>query len=207
MPSIKRTQGAYLPHWRKEGATYFVTFRLAGSLPSSLRQENEWMKKDILATAKSMRRPLTIWELDALEDLHFRDMDLHVHDLGNCFLKDDRIAEIVSGSLTHFQNERYILHAWCIMPNHVHAVVQPLGPWTLSSILHSWKRFSARKANQLLGESGAFWQEEYYDHLIRNEDDLKRCIDYTWLNPEKAGYHYWKWRGRISEERASVVLP
>jgi REP element-mobilizing transposase RayT len=93
------------------------------------------------------------------------------------------------------------------MPNHVHVVFCPMPDripaarelTPLAAILHSWKSFSAQAANRALGRTGAFWQREYYDHLIRDEADYKRCVNYTLNNPVKAGlcetWEAWPWTG------------
>ena len=82
------------------------------------------------------------------------------------------------------------------MPNHVHAVVQPLPGYEVPGIVHSWKSFTAKEANRLLGRTGQFWQPEPYDHLIRNENDFKRQVEYVLNNPVRAGLRNWKWVGR-----------
>jgi REP element-mobilizing transposase RayT len=72
------------------------------------------------------------------------------------------------------------------MPNHVHAVVWPRPPETLSRLLHTWKSFSSKNANKLLGREGTLWQSESYDHLIRDDDDHAHCVAYTVNNPVSA---------------------
>jgi REP element-mobilizing transposase RayT len=86
------------------------------------------------------------------------------------------------------------------MPNHVHAVVQPLPGFALNKILHSWKSFSATHANKVLNRTGNFWQVESYDHLIRDEEDLARQTRYVLENPERAGLNGWKWVGQLDRE-------
>ncbi len=196
MPKIQKTQGAYLPHWRVKDAIYFVTFRLAGSLPSFLKRDREFRRRDILQRFKKCQRDPTQWELDELEELHFEELDHRRHDRGADYLKNPRIAKVVAETFRHFDGIRYRLFAWVIMSNHVHIVFQPLNSHNVPGILHSWKRFSAREANKILGRSGKFWWPEYSDHLIRSEADLERCIHYTWNNPEKAGLRNWKWKWR-----------
>lgn len=109
-------------------------------------------------------------------------------------MKHDRIAKIVADALAFFNEKRYRLFAWCVMPNHVHAIVQPMCDQTLSGILHSWKSFTAKKANMLLGTKGAFWQREYFDRFVRTEDELRQAIEYVWSNPELAGIKNCRWR-------------
>ena len=79
------------------------------------------------------------------------------------------------------------------MPNHVHVVVRLLPGNKLADVVHSWKSFTAKRANELLGRSGSFWQREYYDHLIRDEQELERAMRYVSENPVKAGLRDWKW--------------
>lgn len=113
-------------------------------------------------------------------------------------MRDSRVAKIVAESIQHFEGTRYRLLAWCVMPNHVHVVFSPLGGNHLDGILHSWKSFSALRANRLLGIRGAFWQREYFDHLIRSEESLLKIIDYVKGNPRRAGLRNWPWLGAIS---------
>jgi len=88
---------------------------------------------------------------------------------------------------TLLDQQRYRLHAWVVMPNHVHVLVTPLHDYSLSSILHSWKSFTAKEANKLLGRGGAFWLEEYFDRAVRDENHFRRVIEYIDYNPVKAG--------------------
>jgi REP element-mobilizing transposase RayT len=132
-------------------------------------------------------------------------------------LRDDRIAQRVVSALRFFDGTRYQLHAWCVMPNHVHVVFTiasneeksrqdagATGRSPLATILHSWKSHVAKEANKILGRGGPFWQREYYDHLIRDEADFYQHLDYTILNPVKAGlckeWREWPWSGLGSAE-------
>jgi REP element-mobilizing transposase RayT len=119
----------------------------------------------------------------------------HHLDLGTgvCHLAKPQIAEVVVSALQHFHDRRYRLQAWCVMPNHVHILFQLFPQERLSSVLHSWKSFTAKKCGGILGNSGQFWQKEYYDHLVRNEGDLGRIAQYIVENPVKAGLRDWRW--------------
>jgi len=119
---------------------------------------------------------------------------------GDCFLQCPEIADPVAKALCHFDGDRYVLRAWVVMPNHVHVVVWPKPPHSLTEILHSWKSYTASQANKLLGRVGqSFWQTESYDHLIRDDADLVRCCEYTTRNPAKARLcerpEDWRWSG------------
>ena len=116
----------------------------------------------------------------------------------------------MAGALKFFDGERYELRAWVVMPNHVHVVVWPMPPNTLSEILHSWKSFTAHEINKLLpGKVVPFWQRESYDHLIRDDDDLRRCCQYTLMNPVNAGLcaegHLWPWTNAYVAQPSSAA--
>ena len=89
----------------------------------------------------------------------------------------------------HFDSQGYELGSYVVMPNHVHAIVQPLlcEVEPLERILQSWKRHAARQINRQFGLTGHLWQEESFDRIIRDEEHLWRAIQYIGANPGKAG--------------------
>jgi len=183
-----------LPHWEKESATYFITFRLADSLPKSVLDQIDSEREAIVKTANQLHRPLSPDERRKLQNLSSPVIEKYLdRGAGACHLKNPAVAEEVANTLRHFDNRRYRLFAWCIMPNHVHVVVRLLPGQTLAEVVHSWKSFSAKRANAILDLEGAFWQREYYDHLVRNEGELERAIHYLEDNPEKANLRDWRW--------------
>ncbi|HZO99007.1 MAG TPA: type ISP restriction/modification enzyme, partial [Terriglobia bacterium] len=194
--TIRIRYGAYLPHWTHEGATYAVCFRLADSLPESVVETWRFERNDIVKTAKQMNRPLSAHEQERLDQLFSERVEKFLDEArGECWMQRDEVAAVVAGALRHFDSQRYRLVAWCVMPNHVHAVLQPLPGYDLAGIIHSWKSFSSKEANRVLGRSGEFWQPEYYDHLIRDEQDFVRQVEYVLTNPQRAGLENWKWVG------------
>mgnify|MGYP001563148196 CR=1 FL=1 len=153
-------------------------------------------RDNTIRTAKVANRELTDHEVKRMETLHSERIESYLDSgAGSCWLRQQDIAHVVRDSLFHFDDERYEIIAWCVMPNHVHVVFRPFEGQVLSEILHSWKSFAAKKANQLLGRSGEFWQAEYYDHLIRDEEDFRHAVSYVLENPEKAGLKGWPWVG------------
>jgi REP element-mobilizing transposase RayT len=96
------------------------------------------------------------------------------------------VASVVEAALMHFDGERYRLLSWCVMPNHVHAVIEMVNDRSLGDIVRSWKTFSARQANAQLARSGRFWRADYFDRFMRNEEHLFQTIDYVEQNPVKA---------------------
>ncbi len=104
---------------------------------------------------------------------------------------------MVQNALKHFHGGRYYLHAWCVMPNHVHVVYTALPGHSPKDIHHSWNSYTAHQANKILTRSGTFWEAEGFDHLIRSIDDLQWFIEYTENNPVAAGLcrnkDDWRW--------------
>jgi REP element-mobilizing transposase RayT len=207
MSEVVKRRGAYLPHWTRDGAWYAVTFRLWDALPQHVLESWQFERENIVKTAKQLGRQLSTVEEQRLARLDSQKLERYL-DAGHgaCHLKDVRIATLVQNALFHFDDQRYAMAAWCLMPNHVHVVVQPFAGMKTTSgmpvlrselpdILHSWKSFTAKQANNLLRRSGEFWQAEYYDHLIRDEADFLHTVRYVLDNPKIAGLGNWKWVG------------
>jgi REP element-mobilizing transposase RayT len=194
--TLRIRHGAYLPHWTRECATYAVCFRLGDSLPASAIAVWKFEREDIIKTARQLNRPLTLHEEERLDKLFSDKVERYLDEgRGECWMRRDEVAAVVASALQYFEGKRYHLVAWCVMPNHVHAIVQPLAGIDLDGILHSWKSFSSKEANRLIGRSGQFWQPESYDHLIRDENDFARQVEYVLANPLRAGLRNWKWVG------------
>lgn len=191
-----------LPHWEDDSAIYFVTFRLADSLPDSARRRIEFERRDIIRTARAMHRTLSPFEEKRLAQLVRRKVELRLDaGAGACWLAQPKIAEIALEALKHFDGARYRLFAWCVMPNHVHVVFQPIAEHGLAGIVHTWKSYSSTAANRELRRSGEFWGREYFDHIIRNSVEFERVARYVLANPVKAGLRQWPWAGRRGQSR------
>ncbi len=188
-----------LPHLKREGGTYFVTFRLAGTLPGPVLVRLKAERENIVQQAFAAKRPLTWHEQEELFRWYSARVDKYLDaGPGDCWLRQPAIARLVADALVFHQGSRFELQAWCVMPNHVHAVLRPQPDWTLSRVLKGWKGFTGKKANALLQRTGKpFWQAESFDHLIRDETDWHRCCRYTVMNPVDAGFcrcpEDWEW--------------
>jgi len=107
--------------------------------------------------------------------------------LGSCILARPEAATLVQNSIRFFDGERYALAAWCVMPNHAHAVFTALGGHDPSDILHSWKSYTSHQMNKMLRLSGSRWEEESFDHLIRSLEHFEAFVRYVENNPVAAG--------------------
>ncbi len=164
---VPRSRGD-LPHLAKEGCSYFVTFCEMAAVPFHAQRSR--LSRDHDGKPESIAQG--------------SEPDLRS---GLCLLSQPRISDLVQEALLYFQAQRYDLHAWAVMPNHVHAVVTPYHSHSLSKTQHSWKSFTSLKINKALGRSGVFWQSESFDHLIRSEKAFEKFVKYTEFNPVKAG--------------------
>ncbi|MEI8079222.1 MAG: transposase, partial [bacterium] len=173
-----------LPHWQRDAAIYYVTFRLADSLPQS---ELKVWRDERDAWLDTHPEP---WTDDAWAEYHRRfSTRLEAwldHGYGACVLAEPALRHEVEACLRHFDGERYHLHAFVIMPNHVHVLLEPLSGNRLDTILHGIKGISARRCHECLGKGGTFWMDESFDHLVRSEAQLAHYLDYIRENPAKA---------------------
>ena len=202
---VQKSKATFLPHWTQDGATYSVTFRLVDSLPQSVlrRYQNE---------RKSLQEQLESLPTDDASGLASKlrlqiakiqntviDPELDQGN-GSCLFNNEAFAHLVTNAMTHFDGKRYTLLAWCVMPNHVHAVLTLMPREELDKVLHSWKSYTAHEINKQSGETGVVWQKESYDHLVRDGEDLRNQVAYVLDNPRKAGLSDWKWLGCVYED-------
>ena len=182
-----------LPHWQQENCTYFITFRLLDSIPAGkFATWNEERLRWLRSRKLNPELPLEciLEKLDSKQKkIYHETFWKGYHDMlddsqGACVLRNPANAKIVADALLYFHGDRYHMGDFVVMPNHVHLLVTPLADWTLSELLHSWKRFTARNINSIINQKGPLWQPESYDHIVRNEEQLKRIQRYIRDNPK-----------------------
>jgi REP element-mobilizing transposase RayT len=155
----------YLPHVDAPHLVQHVIFRLADSLPAGTRNEIRRIKAES-----------SVGAIDAMLDQGH----------GARHLADPGLALLVQNAVLNFDGARYAAITWCIMPNHVHVLLQVKPGNSLDRVVHSWKSYTAKTANRLLGRAGPFWAPEYFDRFMRDEDHLARTAAYIEANPVKA---------------------
>ena len=203
-----------LPHLKKEGGTYFVTFREAGTLPKEVLLRFKQERDAILQQALAAKRPLTWHEQEELFRWYSNHVDKYLDaGHGECHLRHQEFAGLVAGAFGFFEGQRYELRAWVVMPNHAHVVVWPMPGHALSDILHSWKSYTAHEINKRLPKKIVpFWQSESYEHLICDDDELHRCCHYTLMNPVNARLCArpvdWRWSSaHVAQPTGDVAQP
>ncbi len=190
---VRIRQRGRLPHWEKETGLYFVTFHLADSLPKLVLEKISTRYRVLEAAGRTGANLLPAQKALVAEFSVKKIEEYFDRGIGACFLRDPQIGELAADALRLWHGKRYRLIAWCVMPNHLHVIFRLFPGEELAAVVRSWKSYTARKANRILGRDGAFWQREYYDRLIREEGELDRAIEYVLSNPERAGLVAWRW--------------
>ena len=202
-----------LPHIHPADGIFFITFRLADSLPIQVihqfMEEKNFEKLRIRLQYEGILKKELLYEI---EKNYFNKFDkLLSMDTTNCWLNQDKIAQLIANKLHSYDKHRYLLICYCIMPNHVHMLVNMKDfisvntsnrsgrtrYYPLTNVLRLMKGSTARIANKMLDRSGAFWQHESYDHYVRSENEYNKIIEYILQNPVKSGivtdWRDWKW--------------
>ena len=187
-------QRGYLPHRDVPGLTQFVTCRLHDSFPLSRRAE--WQA--LLRIEDNRQRRVKLE--DYLDRGH-----------GVCWLGRPDIGALTEGALRESNGQDYDLLAWVVMPNHIHVLVH-IRATPLSALIKSWKGRIARESNKLLCRQGDFWEREYWDTYMRDEEQLVKARRYTERNPSKAGLvrqaKDWAWSSaRFRDDYGRLVAP
>jgi REP element-mobilizing transposase RayT len=162
----------YLPHYDPGRVPQFVTWRLDDALPVELYER--W--KNELVAESDERRKLELYRraekyLDAGH--------------GACVLRELTRRKNVGDAIRFYHGSRYDLHAFVVMPNHVHILITPNGK--LGAIIGSLKSYTSREIHRLFGGEGALWQPDYFDRAIRSEEHFHRVKKYIEWYPVKAG--------------------
>lgn len=195
----------HLPHWQPRGAMMFITYRLAGSIPQeklkALRSEYEKELKAIKGDTHDkiiQAGKRFIVEIDKVLDSA---------QTGPTWLNNPEVAKVILENLHHHVDKLFQLWSYIIMPNHVHTLLHPLRVGQAASpvpseqsavmptdieyvpinrITHALKSYTATVANKILKRTGTFWQDESYDHWVRDEEEFWRIVEYIEMNAVKA---------------------
>jgi REP element-mobilizing transposase RayT len=191
-----------LPHYQQLGYVYFITARLAGTIPRSVYEKiRKNYSKELVKVSgyKNLTKRRRLYY--ELQEKSFQTYDsiLDKSMYGEKWLSDKPVASLLKKSL-HFRDEKeYELYAYTIMPNHIHLIIKPIllsksesasnrdeNKFIVTKIIGNFKKFTGREANKILKRSGQFWQHESYDHLIRGVRELQKLTEYILNNPVKA---------------------
>jgi REP element-mobilizing transposase RayT len=185
-----------LPHWSQPGAVAFITWRTLDSMPAAVVQQwitdrDRWLMAHAIDPARRNWRE-KLYQLDRclvgafLETFRNRWHDALDDCHGSCVLRTPELADIVADSLRHFDGNHYLMLDFVVMPNHVHLLAAFPDEDAMLAQCESWKHYTATQINKRLKQRGRFWQQDGFDHLVRNEDQLAHLRRYIADNPQKA---------------------
>ena len=186
-----------LPHWSQAGTLCFITWRSDDSIPQPvlsrwLEDRWNWLNEHGLDPSKKDWKE-DFDQLDAVLRCEFQDqVENQWHKLldqghGACVLRRPELSKIVADSLHYFDNQRYVLTDFVVMPNHVHLICAFADEDAMLNQCESWKHYTATQINRRLGQRGRFWQQDGFDHLIRSVEEFQQKRRYLAENPQKAG--------------------
>ena len=195
-----------LPHWDQPGATYFLTFRLADSLPQGLfsqwaGEREAWLKWNPEPWSPAQEREYHERFSGAIE----RWLD---EGHGECLLRRAGVRAAVQAVFVKFDRDRYWHHAWVLMPNHAHLLFSMKEGTALPVLLKAWKGASSRAAGRVLGRrmsDEAFWQKDYFDRLVRDREHFWNCARYILRNAAKARLRTDEYTLYISDEVRALL--
>lgn len=201
----------HLPHWRQDGATYAVTFRLGDALPQSKLQELK-RHRERWEIANPESRDEAQWKAFAknITAMTERWMD---EGYGVCHFRVPSNAELVGNALRFYEDTKCSVPCFTVMPNHIHAIMKPRAGFELETVLKTIKGWLSRQINQRTSNSpsqrnaGAsvhnspnssqgLWAQESYDRIIRDEEHLYRVVQYIGRNGSAVGLYkneYVRW--------------
>ncbi len=183
------------PHWSQAGAVVFITFRSYDSIPRAVidrweREKQEWLRQRgweteahwsaIIETLPEKVRAVFQKTFDRCRE-SFLDT---CH--GRCLLRQPELAQIVADSILHFDGQRYRMGDFIVMSNHVNLLAVFSTAEAMKGQCASWLRYTAVRINQEINEKGKFWQQEPFDHLVRNPNQYEYLRRYIAENPLKA---------------------
>ncbi len=181
----------YLPHVVHADVPIHVCFRLADSVPSSVIES--W-QDELAGRLPEERGAFLRARVDRYLDQGY----------GSCLLADDHHARVVADAIRFHDQRKYSILAWCVMPNHVHVLLELSENHTLRDIVHSWKSFTAHQINRRRGVQRTVWMADYFDRLIRNDAHRAATVAYIHGNPVRAGLvalpHEWPWSSAYQQD-------
>lgn len=186
--SLVTTQGDLLPRWSVNKAIYHIAFHLADSIPVAERMKWQGIREELQHVVHVEKRKLTDDERELLKsayDAHIEKFLASGH--GECLLRHAEVANRLAETMEYGHGKDYLLHEWCVMPNHLHVIAAFDEGDIFRRTISAWCRIMAHQVNRLLGRKGPVWMRDAYTHIIRTEAEYAHQLSYVWRNPDTAG--------------------
>jgi REP element-mobilizing transposase RayT len=170
-----------LPHWSQASTLAFVTFRLHDSMPEERIDD---YKKQISIFEDQYPEPRTKEQEQLVNNYRAKSLEKYLDaGYGSCILAQPKVRQQLVDTLHFLDNTSYHLLSYVVMPNHVHILFCIGKDKNLQEIIGEIKRVSARKITTMFNVAPPIWQREYFDRLIRTENQLRYIIKYIQRNP------------------------
>jgi REP element-mobilizing transposase RayT len=181
-----------LPHWEVAEGRYFVTIHLAGAIP----MQGQDRIHTIAAELELLRRNDHTRRLQVQRRI-FAEMEAWLDRVPPVdYLRNERVAKIIIEAINFRSERNWRMLEYVVMPSHVHLFFEIINVSSLrrsdagqlKTVLEQFKRWTGHEASKLLSlEGNRFWQDEWFDHWSRSDEEDERIIAYIRRNPEKAG--------------------
>ncbi len=181
------------PHYQFRDSIVFLTWRLAGTLPSHILKQFQQLKSAKYDNENSHDLQRIKQENTRLFNLYQEyDQGLAKCNDSSFSLNEERLAKIVTGAFHFHDGKKYELHAYCVMSNHIHLLIRALkrdneNYYHIADLVRALKRYSATEINKRLGRRGILWDDYYFDRIIRDEQNYNNVVNYIMMNPVAAG--------------------
>ncbi len=181
------------PHYQFRDSIVFITWRLAGTLPSHILKLFQQLtsENDDKARTCELRR---IKQENVRLFRLYQDYDLELAKWSapGFSLNEDRFAKIITGAFHYYDSKKYELHSYCVMSNHVHLLIRALpnengSIYHISEIIRLLKSYTAHEIDKTINQTGQLWDAFHFDRIIRDERNYANVINYIMYNPVTAG--------------------
>jgi len=181
------------PHYQIENSVYFITWRLAFSLPKKVLDIFSQLTR--IADEQEREQELTyLQQKDKRVFAIFMEYDEGLATIKppDFSLTDNEIGNIVTRAFHYLDHNKYNLHSYCVMSNHIHILLNPLKndkgiEYPVFNIIQSLKRVTANQINKHRSTTGQVWDDYYFDRIIRSVENYSNVLNYIMMNPVKAG--------------------
>ena len=179
----RRFWRSQLPHWEVERGYYFITIRCAGSLPRTVVEQI----KEVYASMKAIEPNDGAYE--ALQRRYFQTVEKYTDtSKGFCPFRTKECADVITEKLLELDAVGWHVPHYAIMPNHIHFVAKvDIDSEDMHTVLSRWKGGTSHQGNSILKRSGAFWQRDWFDRVVRCDSEMERTVAYIQQNPVKGG--------------------
>lgn len=162
-----------LPHWAQRNAVQFITCRLADSLPQEKLDEYRNLRQRLYYEGNK-----ELWSVE-VQQMVDRIVYWLCKGYGEMILRDAAVRDIVVKTIDFWNNKRYQLLAYVIMPNHLHMLLTPAVEEDMYLTLRDFKHYTTREINRYLNRRGSVWHSDSFDRMPRNNKEYNRYLGYN----------------------------